>query len=188
MARPREFDIEEAALRAMAVFWEHGYDATTTEQLLNGMRLTRGSLYKAFGDKKALFLRALDLYDAQEVDKAVTVLTQSGLDGAERIMALFNSITAAVQSGDRMGCLLCSTLSGLSANDPEIAPKLQASTAKMHQAFDTALKDSHVAEFPASYARLLMTQYVGLRVLSRTSVAAEVIHESVDAIEALLRP
>ena len=68
MARPREFDIEEAVTHAMAVFWEHGYDATTTDQLLDGMRLTRGSLYKAFGDKKALFLRALDLYDAQEVE------------------------------------------------------------------------------------------------------------------------
>ena len=171
----------------MAVFWEHGYDATTTDQLLDGMQLTRGSLYKAFGDKKALFLRALDHYDAQEVDKAVGVLSQSEIDGTERIKLLFNTITAAVQSGDRMGCLLCSTLSGLSVNDPEISTMALASTAKLHEGFDNALKDSQEATFPTSYARLLMTQYVGLRVLSRTGVSVSVIFESVEAIEALLR-
>lgn len=187
MARPREFDIDEAATRAMAVFWEHGYDATTTDQLLDGMQLTRGSLYKAFGDKKALFLRALDLYDAQEVDKAVEMLSLSKMDGAERIKQLFSSIASAVQSGNRMGCLLCSTLSGLSANDPEISTKALYSVSKLHEAFDAALKDSHRANFPAPYARLLTTQYVGLRVLSRTGVSDDVILEGVDAIEALLR-
>lgn len=187
MARPREFDIDDAVIRAMAVFWEHGYDATTTDQLLDGMQLTRGSLYKAFGDKKALFLRALDLYDAQEVDKAVSVLSKSEMAGTERITSLFNSITTTVQSGDRMGCLLCSTLSGLSAKDPEISPKVLASMDKLHQGFDTALKDSNEADFPVSYARLLMTQYVGLRVLSRSGVSANIIHEGVGAIEDLLR-
>ncbi|MBT0956159.1 TetR/AcrR family transcriptional regulator [Alphaproteobacteria bacterium KMM 3653] len=187
MARPREFDIDDAVTRAMAVFWEHGYDATTTDQLLGGMRLTRGSLYKAFGDKKALFLRALHLYDAQEVEKAVAVLTQPDLDGIERINLLFGSITAAVQSGDRMGCLLCSTLSGFSVNDPEISAMALASAAKLHDGFDRALKDSREAKFPTSYARLLVTQYVGLRVLSRTGVSAGVICESVEAVEALLR-
>ena len=187
MARPREFDIDDAVTRAMAVFWEHGYDATTTDQLLDGMRLTRGSLYKAFGDKKALFLRALDLYEAEEVEKAVEALSQTETDGAARINSLFSSIVTAVQSGDRMGCLLCSTLSGFSANDPEISAKVLAATARLHEGFDTALKDSQAADFPASYARLLVTQYVGLRVLSRTGVPDDVIIESVDGIEALLR-
>jgi len=187
MARPREFDIDDAVTRAMAVFWEHGYDATTTDQLLDGMQLTRGSLYKAFGDKKALFLRALDLYDAQEVDKAVEVLSQPEIDGVARIKSLFNSIATAVRSGDRMGCLLCSTLSGLSANDPEISPKALTSIDKLNEGLSTALNDSPGANFPPSYARLLTTQYVGLRVLSRTGVSAGVIFESVEAIEDLLR-
>jgi TetR/AcrR family transcriptional repressor of nem operon len=183
MARPREFDIEDAVARAMAVFWEHGYDAATTDQLLHGMQLTRGSLYKAFGDKKALFLRVLSLYDAQ----AVEVLSQPEIDGTARIKSLFNSIATAVQSGNRMGCLLCSTLSGLSANDAEISPKVLTSIDKLHRGFETALDDSPGASFPTSYARLLTTQYVGLRVLSRTGVSAGVILESVEAIEALLR-
>lgn len=187
MARPREFEIDDAVNRAMAVFWEHGYDATTTDQLLDGMGLTRGSLYKAFGDKKALFLKALDLYDAQEVGKAVALLSQPKTDGAERIKSLFNSIAMAVQSGDRTGCLLCSTLSGLSANDPDISTKAIAATAKLYEGFETALKESHEASYPTSYARLLMTQYVGLRVLTRTGVSASIIFESVEAIEALLQ-
>ena len=187
MARPREFDIDQAVARAMAVFWEQSFDATTTEQLLEGMGLTRGSLYKAFGDKKALFLRALDLYESQEVDKAVAILSKPNVDGTQRIKSLFDTITAAVQSGNRMGCLLCSTLSGLSANDADISPKVLTSAAKLHHGFDTALRESREVHFPERYARLLLTQYIGLRVLSRTGAPADVIQESVEAIEALLR-
>lgn len=186
MARPREFDIDQALTRAMIVFWERGYDATTTDQLLIGMKLTRGSFYKAFGNKKALFLKALDLYDAQEVYKVVEVLSQPDVDGTERIKSLFNSITQAVQSGDRLGCLLCSTLSGMSAKDSAISPKVLNSVTRLYQGFDTALKQSSKSDFPVSYARLLLTQYVGLRVLSRTGVPSDVIQESVEAIEALL--
>lgn len=171
----------------MIVFWENGYDATTTDHLLAGMQLTRGSLYKAFGDKKALFLKTLDLYDAQEVDRAVDVLSDPERAGPERIMALFTSITAAVDAGNRMGCLLCSTLSGLSANDPDISPKLLTSAAKLHQGFETALNKIPGTPFPESYAHLLVTQYVGLRVLSRTGVPASSIHEGVAAIGAVLR-
>ncbi|WP_299153798.1 TetR/AcrR family transcriptional regulator [uncultured Tateyamaria sp.] len=170
----------------MAVFWEHGYDATTTDQLLEGMKLTRGSLYKAFDDKKALFLRALDLYDAQEVGKAVEILSDPSVEGRERIRSLFRSITDAVDSGNRMGCLLCSTLSGAAAQEADISPRTLASAEKLHIGFETALCDSDGVEFPTEYARLLMAQYVGLRVLSRTGISSGAIRESVDAVNALL--
>ena len=50
----------------MAVFWDHGYEGASLPDLMAGTGLSRGSLYKAFGDKKALLLAALDLYMADE--------------------------------------------------------------------------------------------------------------------------
>ena len=62
MARQKEFDREEALDRAMAAFWSKGYAATSIEDLVAHMGIQRGSLYGTFGDKRRLFLAALDRY------------------------------------------------------------------------------------------------------------------------------
>jgi AcrR family transcriptional regulator len=62
MARPREFDRELALERAKGVFWAKGYAPASTEDLLAAMGIGRQSLYNAFGDKRALYLEALERY------------------------------------------------------------------------------------------------------------------------------
>src|ERR1700760_2508709 len=62
--RPRSFDVDTAVERAMGVFWSRGYHATALPDLLRATKLSRGSLYAAFGDKHSLFLLALDRYIA----------------------------------------------------------------------------------------------------------------------------
>ena len=64
MVRPREFDRDEVLDRAMRVFWEKGYAATSTDDLLAAMNIGRQSLYNAFGDKRRLYLEALERYQA----------------------------------------------------------------------------------------------------------------------------
>lgn len=63
--RPREFDIDEALERAMRLFWRQGYEGTSLADLTRELGLTRPSLYAAFESKEALFLEALDLYEAR---------------------------------------------------------------------------------------------------------------------------
>ena len=63
--RPRAFDREAALERAMLLFWEHGYEATSLAQLTSAMGISPPSLYAAFGDKQALFLEAVDRYIAR---------------------------------------------------------------------------------------------------------------------------
>ena len=62
--RPREFNLDLALDRAMDVFWRKGYDGATLLDLTTAMRINRPSLYAAFGDKQALFRKALDRYAA----------------------------------------------------------------------------------------------------------------------------
>ena len=65
MARPKEFDPDDAMGEAMEAFWQHGYHATSVTDLLGEMKLNRGSLYGTFGDKKTLSLAALAEYGKQ---------------------------------------------------------------------------------------------------------------------------
>ena len=191
MARPREFDTEVALTDAMNVFWQYGYDAASLSVLLKGMGLTRGSLYKAFVDKKSLFLKVLKRYEVEAVDPAVALLTTGPGDGTNRINALFNGVVAAPRSGDQKGCLLCSAAAGPSATDTDISEVVHLQLRKMSQGFYVALTQSkaHAGtkdQDRRDLAGLLLSQYVGLRVMVKSNAPIEAIQESVDAITKLV--
>lgn len=65
--RPREFDVDEALAAALRVFWTKGYEGASLTDLTEAMGITRPSLYAAFGNKEALFRKALDLYEREKL-------------------------------------------------------------------------------------------------------------------------
>src|ERR1700681_4102481 len=62
MARPKEFDQERALQRAISIFSQKGFAATSTDDLMRAMDFGRRSMYDTFGDKRALFLKSLEVY------------------------------------------------------------------------------------------------------------------------------
>lgn len=191
MARPREFDIDDALTRAMSVFWAHGYDAASLPALLDGMGLTRGSLYKAFIDKKSLFIRVLNRYEVEAVRPAAALLTTGPVDGLDRIRTLFDDVVGVVRNGDHRGCLLCSAAAGAAAVDADIAEIVHIQLGQMQDAFDVALSQSAVYSNISDRDRretasLLLSQYVGLRVLVRSNASIQTLEQSVNAMIRLI--
>ncbi|HMH12156.1 MAG TPA: TetR/AcrR family transcriptional regulator [Edaphobacter sp.] len=76
MARPKEFDQEKALHRAISVFSHKGFAATSTDDLMHAMDVGRQSMYDTFGDKRALFLKALEVYVVESV-RAINVELQT---------------------------------------------------------------------------------------------------------------
>ena len=192
MARPREFDIEDAVGGAMDVFWEHGYEGASLPDLLSGMGLTRGSLYKAFTDKKSLYLTVLERYERDYVIPAVGLLSSADIaDGWDRVMALFGNVIADVKKGDRRGCLACSAAAGPASEDTEIAAAVHRTLGKMQKGFEVALKASQAhANLDAAGRRqmadMLTTQYVGTRVMARSQAPAAMLKRSVASLRLLI--
>ena len=91
MARPREFDEEEVVQRAMDVFWLHGYEAASLTDILDATGLAKGSLYKAFGDKKQLFMLALDAYLDNANNRLVDV-AESSASGRKALDEIFAGV------------------------------------------------------------------------------------------------
>ena len=84
--RPREFCVDEALSAALRVFWSKGYEGASMTDLTEAMGVTRPSLYAAFGNKEALFRKALDLYEHEKlayVGAALEAPTARGV--AERL-------------------------------------------------------------------------------------------------------
>ncbi|UWR22582.1 TetR/AcrR family transcriptional regulator [Sulfitobacter sp. S190] len=192
MARPREFEEADAIAKATQVFWTHGYQDASLPDLLEGMGLTRGSLYKAFKDKKNLFLVVLDHYERAAVDNAVRILSNPDEpDGAARILTLFGGIYRAVSEGEQRGCLLCTAASGSEMADPEIAAAVHQGLAKMQAGFEVALAASPQHADLSDSARLqlanvLVTQYVGLRMLARSRLPLGILENAVRGIAGIL--
>lgn len=74
--RPREFCTEMALAAALRVFWSKGYEGASLNDLTEAMGITKPSLYAAFGNKEALFHKALDLYEAEKLDYTRVALDQ----------------------------------------------------------------------------------------------------------------
>ena len=192
MARPRSFDTDAAIEKAMHVFWTHGYEGASLPDLLEGMGLTRGSLYKAFTDKKTLFLKVLDHYETQAVQAGVTLLTDPGIqNGADRIAAMFTSSYQAVTDGDRRGCLLCTAAAGPSNYDAEIADIVERGLRALRDAMIVALESSpaHAGlteDDRRGLADMLIAQYVGLRTMARAQVPEATLKNVVRSVGVML--
>jgi AcrR family transcriptional regulator len=103
--RPREFDAEKALTAALRVFWSKGYEGASMAELTEAMGITKPSLYAAFGNKEALFRRALDLYEREKLDymrEALVAPTARGV--AERLLRGALEMQFA-ECGDPKGCL-----------------------------------------------------------------------------------
>jgi TetR/AcrR family transcriptional repressor of nem operon len=120
MARPREFDREFALERATGVFWAKGYGSTSTEDLLAAMKIGRQSLYNAFGDKRALYLEALERYQHATTSGHLQRL-KSPVSPLEGVEALLLGLIAKDDGERAMGCMGVGAVSEFGARDPALA-------------------------------------------------------------------
>src|SRR5580658_8032812 len=106
MGRPRCFCEEDALEAAMRVFWEKGYEGASLTDLTEAMGINRPSLYATFGDKEALFRRAMQRYaegPAAYLNSALEETTARGviealLRGALKLLQTRPILVAASQS------------------------------------------------------------------------------------------
>lgn len=102
--RPREFCADNALAAALRVFWSKGFEGATLTDLTNAMGITRPSLYAAFGNKEALFRKALDLYQAEKLDYIGVSLEQPTAREVARHL-LCGSMKNQTSSCEPKGCL-----------------------------------------------------------------------------------
>ncbi len=187
--RPRSFDTEAAVGRAMGVFWTRGYHATALPDLLRATKLSRGSLYAAFGDKRGLFLRALDRYIADALTRMDIELDprRAPVVGLRAYLAGYVDRTSGAHG--RRGCLLVATAMELAGHrDPEVDRRIgsffKAMETRVAAELSRAKDAGELAEGvePAIAARLLVCFVEGLRVVGKTAPDRVTTQATADAL------
>ncbi len=102
--RPREFCTEQALASALRVFWSKGFESASMNDLTEAMGISKPSLYAAFGNKEALFHKALDLYEAEKLAYTRLALGQpTARKVAEHIMR--GALETQTSSTEAKGCM-----------------------------------------------------------------------------------
>jgi len=183
MGRPREFDVDKVIAALKETFWLKGYEGASYADLTAATGLKKGSLYAAFGDKRALYLKALEDYNDREVSGGVALLTDSSgaSDGRKRIETLLGMVADAVRNGDRRGCLLCDAASDQAQLDPIVEKAVSASFMRIENAFAHCLADmsqnpikGDAAQRTASW---LTSVYFGMRIMAKAGAPLAMLEE-----------
>ena len=121
--RPREFDINVATRDAMEVFWQNGFHATSLPDLIEGMRLTRGSIYKAYEDKRSIYLAALDVYVEEKLGRFEKDLAKKDKRAAIR-EALRRAARECAGGHGQKGCCVTAATLEMGPHDAEVEERV----------------------------------------------------------------
>jgi AcrR family transcriptional regulator len=176
--RPRGFDPDEVLDRVIPVFWACGYDGASMEDLTAASGLARPSLYAAFGDKRGLFLAALDRYAATLGRGPVDAL--AGAEAPDSGIRAFLDAAVDLVAGDGgrpHGCLLACAAADAAECDAGVRERLAAVMAATEAAIAAQAvgwRESgmrHVVPDPKGLGALLATLMQGLAVRARAGAA-----------------
>jgi TetR/AcrR family transcriptional regulator, copper-responsive repressor len=149
--RPRAFEPETALTRAMDVFWQDGFAATSLDDLSAATGLNRPSLYGAFGDKRALYLRAYRQY-RKRVNEEFAPLFQARAPLRAKLRRILIAALELYLSGEEgpRGCFTVLTTSSDAVADPEVRALVAEAIDSTDRAFGRLFADARAAgELPA---------------------------------------
>jgi TetR/AcrR family transcriptional regulator, transcriptional repressor for nem operon len=172
--RPREFDMNAALDQAIRVFREQGYTATSIPDLIAAMGLASGSIYKAFRDKRAVFLASLDRYNVLRGEQLAAV-ARSAKPARERlrdVLAFYVESARGVEG--RRGCMVVGSAVELALSDREVAARVGASLARNEAFFADLIRQGQTDKSipgridPEETARVMIYLTQGLRVVGKS--------------------
>lgn len=138
--RNREFDENKALQNAADVFWIKGYEAASTEDLLQAMCINKGSMYNAFGNKRSLFIKVTQWFSDRFLENMKAVF-QKHEDPKEAIKTIFFGIARATDpTMHAKGCYYVNILGEMSGMDEELAKLAQQKLLDVESVFYKEVK------------------------------------------------
>ena len=185
MGRHREFDMEKVLDAALCVFWRKGYEGASYADLTEAAGVERPALYSAFGNKEALFRRALDRYSERYLDYLPEALK---LPTSRQVAAhiLYNAVDLNTRFPNHTGCL---GINGAVAGSDETEPVRQAlidfraaGQAQLHERFEQAKAEGDLPETAntEALAAFVMAMTHGMAVQAKAGFSRDMLNAVAD--------
>ncbi|MBM9507872.1 TetR/AcrR family transcriptional regulator [Actinacidiphila acididurans] len=192
MARSKEFDPGVALDRALELFWERGYEATSMADLVEHLGVAKASIYATFGGKQEFFAKALRRYLDRTDPRIMADLSRPG-PVVPAVKALIGRYVDEAADDDRhMGCMVVNSAVELAARDVGVARLVETSWAHLETTLTSALLRARAQgelapeADPRALARFLLVFLQGVRVLERTPDAAVRLRDAAAVAVSLL--
>jgi TetR/AcrR family transcriptional repressor of nem operon len=193
MARTKVFDEDIVLDKAMNIFWEKGYHATSAQDLVRELGISRSSLYDTFGFKHSLYLKALMKYRKDWLDPVISssnVVTDPEL----HIKSLFDFVKKETFDQNKTrGCFWVNTAIEMAPSDSEVTEIAKSIMDDTEAAFTRVIKAGQEAGIftkartAAALAKFIINSISGLRVNVKLGLDEKMYDETTDICLSVLK-
>ena len=175
MPRTKAFDTDEVLDRALHIFWRKGYEGTSMQDLVDGMRINRASIYDTFDSKEALYLQALQRYQARNQCQVEQLMTRHTSVREALDQLLESMIQESTSDPEKKGCFVVNATTGLANRNEAVNRLVSDNEQRMAFVFEDMIKQGQArGEIASDQDSRVLSSYVfsslqGLRVLAATN-------------------
>jgi len=184
--RPKCFNEQQALEKAMLLFWEHGYEATSISDLTHALHLTAPSLYSSFGDKTGLFYQCIDYYLAHEACPIEAIFLEAKTAKVAFELFLYENVQRLAQPNKPAGCMLVVATMNCSENaqlvQHNILEKRLKTKQKMLERLQQGVENGDINRTAPlqEIADFYTTVLQGLTIQARDGATVEQLHKVVE--------
>jgi TetR/AcrR family transcriptional repressor of nem operon len=175
MARTKDFDENEVLTKAVYLFWRKGYNGTSMQDLVDGLGISRSSLYDTYGDKHTLFIKALESYRESATNKMCDIVTNS-ISAKEAVRQLLEMTTLDLVSDfEHKGCFMTNAAIEVAPHDKEVSDMICRNDQQIESAFTKAIEKGQTSgeisgtQDARALARFILNNVKGMRVSAKST-------------------
>lgn len=191
MARNKAFDESTVLNKAMEVFWEKGYCATSMQDLVDGMGINRASLYDTFGDKQQLFIETLNNYRSQQARTVVEML-ETAPSVKDALQNLLRGVLQDALCDQDKGCFMVNAAIEFATRDAAVLQIIRQNIQTIENALSVAITKGQstgeikTSQSPEALAKFLVNTVNGMRVAEKAGYESAHFEAIISVVERVL--
>ncbi len=192
MARTKDFDENEVLNKAIAIFWYKGYNGTSMQDLVDGLGISRSSLYDTYGDKHTLYVKALESYQNAGAIKVCSIVN-SNAPAKETLRKLLELIAGELlDDKSHKGCFMVNAEVEVAPHDKQVSEMVCINDQQVEDAFYTVIKKGQETgeinnrQDARALARFTFNTVKGIRVTAKSTTDKTVFDDIIKLAMAAL--
>jgi TetR/AcrR family transcriptional repressor of nem operon len=183
MARTKDFDEQEVLTKAIELFWRKGYNATSMQDLVDTLGISRSSLYDTYTDKHTLFVKALETYQVAAAARIQAIIdnSTSAKETVKKLLEL--ATTDLLADKEQKGCFMVNAEVEVAPHDAEVNSLVCKNDQQMEEAFYQVIKKGQNSgelrnrQDARALSRFIFNAVKGMRVTAKSSVDKAVFED-----------